>query len=298
MPFPDFIVLGASKAGTSSMYHYLDSHPDVYTPLKEPNFFALNGVDLPLAGPGDQEWYDGSYVEDEAYRILFEEAQEYEASGEASPTYLHSKHAPQKIHEYIPDARLIAILRDPADRAFSHYRHFSESGLETESFEQALKDEKSRLEAGWFWPRYIEAGRYHTQLSRYLEYFPEDQLKIYLFREFTGNTREVMQDVFQFLGVDPTRGPRQYVRRNVSGSPRLGIVEYVLSGGNPIAETAKKYLPNVVKDAAIKIRNANKTEKNQSIGRKERKMIIEELEGEIKRLEELIGRDLTTWKEY
>ncbi len=297
MPFPDFFVVGASKAGTSSMYHYLDVHPEIYIPAKEPNFFAVNGVKLPLNGPGDREWYEGAYVEEDDYRSLFEGAQQYKISGEASPTYLHSKHAPKKIYEHVPDARLIAILRDPAERAFSHYRHFTEKGLETESFEQAVEQEEERLDAGWFWPRYVEAGRYEEQILRYLEYFSEDQLRIYLFREFTGNTREVMRDVYQFLGVNPEKGPSEYVKRGVSGVPKFSALEYVLSGRNPISQVAKKYAPESLKNAAIKLRNMNKSKAGSDMSEEVRERIVEELRPNINKLEDLIERDLSEWKQ-
>jgi hypothetical protein len=123
MTMPNFLIIGAAKSGTTSLHHYLKQHPQVYmSQIKEPSFFAFEGTKPAIPGPW-KRWAAHNFITDiQAYRSLFQGVSDEVAIGEASTIYLVHPTAPQRIRHYVPDAKLIAILRDPAERAYSNYR--------------------------------------------------------------------------------------------------------------------------------------------------------------------------------
>jgi len=218
---PNFLIIGAQKAGTTSLYEYLRQHPQVYmSPVKEPHFFTYEGEARPSADIVTQ-WSQ--------YLALFAGAQGHHvAIGEASPSYLHAHHAPERIHRYLPDVRLIAILRNPVERAFSNWVHNVEHGRERLSFPEALAREEERMRqgAGYVFD-YRWKGFYAAHLSRYLALFPRDHLRVYLFDELRAKPAWVMRDLFEFLEIDPDFQAR-LERHNVSGIPK-GLAGQVFS---------------------------------------------------------------------
>jgi hypothetical protein len=168
---PNFLIIGAQKSGTTSLYNYLKQHPQIFMPrLKEPHFFTYEGQ-LPPHPSVVTSWQD--------YRALFADARDEIAVGEASPSYLHGEQAPRRIAHYFPTIKLIAILRNPADRAFSNWMHNVSYGREELDFGQALQAEERRIQEGvgyLFWYRY--KGFYHRHLTRYLALFDRTQLRV------------------------------------------------------------------------------------------------------------------------
>ena len=155
MNMPTFLIIGAMKAGTTSLYHYVGQHPQIYmSPVKEPQFFTFENEALDFHGPGD--WHiTHQIVKDlENYRKLFQGVTEERAIGEASTVYLYSSRTAERIHSYIPDAKLIAILRDPVERAYSNYVQAIHSDREPlDDFLQAFREEQNRIRKKWlyFW---------------------------------------------------------------------------------------------------------------------------------------------------
>lgn len=147
MRLPNFLIIGAAKSGTSSLYRYLMEHPQVFmSPVKEPNFFALEGEQIDFSNPAMAEQVLPKLATDlDAYRTLFQDVQHEQAIGEASSWYLHSTRAPVRIRRHIPEAKLIAILRNPAQRAYSGYRMNVRDGWEPcATFDDALQDQERR----------------------------------------------------------------------------------------------------------------------------------------------------------
>ena len=141
MVMPNFLVIGAAKAGTTSVYEYLKQHPQIWmSPLKETNFFALEGETLNFRGPGDQDYINRfSITKIEDYLNLFQGVSNQVAIGEVSPLYLYSLKAPERIRHYTPDTKIIIILRNPVDRAYSSFLHLIRDGREQiRNFAQAL----------------------------------------------------------------------------------------------------------------------------------------------------------------
>ena len=207
-PLPDFLILGAQKAGTTALYAYLRWHPQVTGPsFKEVSFF------------------DRHYAHGERWYRAHMPVRRSGIVGEASPSYLSHPAAPERVARMLPRARLIALLRNPVDRAFSHYQHEVALGREELSFEDALAREDERMEGevermvrdpayfsyAWWNYTYVARGRYAEQLERWYESFPSEQLLVLLTDELAADTAATYERVLQFLGVD-ARGLDSYPR--------------------------------------------------------------------------------------
>ena len=179
MTLPDFFVIGVPKAGTTALHVALARHRQLFlSRLKEPKFFLCDGPPPARGGPGDARSYREWVWRREDYEALFAAAPAGTLRGESSPFYLYDREAQRRLHESVPAARLIAVLRDPVDRAHSNWAHLRSAGLEPESdFVAACRREEERAAAGWapFW-QYVSLGRYGEQLGGLYQRFPRDQV--------------------------------------------------------------------------------------------------------------------------
>lgn len=296
MTIPNFIVLGAGKAGTQSIYNYLMEHPEIYmSPTKETNFFALYGQQANFQGPPDPiNQYSISDMAE--YQAQFAGVTHEKAIGEISPLYLYHPDAPKRIKQTIPNAKLIVILRNPVDRAFSCYLFLRGRLTETIlDFDDALKAEQERIDKNWPWPwHYKSLGFYHEQLQRYYELFDPEQIKVYLYDDFKINNIAIMQDMFNFLGVDDTFTPDVSLQYNFSGLPKNKILQYVLTGPNPIQTALKPLLPTKFRRKIVSvIKRKNLT--RPSLQPEVRSKLIEAYREETLKLQSLLNRDLSHW---
>ena len=178
MTMPNFLIIGSQKAGTTALYHYLKQHPQIFmSGTKEPCFFAFEGEDLDFRSPTGERVFVGSYginnIDD--YRRLFERVRDEKAIGEASPIYLIHPKATERIRHYLPDAKLIAILRDPVDLAYACFLMDRRAGLEPcEIFADALKDQERRVRSNCFGGIYLQQGFEYQHLRRYFSLFSQD----------------------------------------------------------------------------------------------------------------------------
>ena len=195
MTLPNFVIIGAAKAATTSLYHYLRQHPDVYmSPVKEPAYFAAT----PVIGTRDD------------YERLFAGVTTERAIGEASPQYLNDVEAPARIDADLPDVRLIVSLRNPADRAYSSYLGRLAGGTERRRVDEAMR-------RGTY---YFESSLYHAPLSRYLARFGRARIKVMLFDDIVANPRAAVQDACGFLGIAPDFTFALAERHGVAVAPR------------------------------------------------------------------------------
>jgi hypothetical protein len=206
---PDFLIIGTQKGGTSSLFHYIGQHPAArVSVVREVHYFDLNYTQGPA-------WYRGYFPPRWDTRI----------TGEASPFYLFHPRVPERVKQVVPGAKLIVLLRDPVERAFSHYRMNVKDGTEPLSFEEAvasehrrIRDDLERMQLDELYTgrdyrlySYIQLGFYDRQMQRWLRHFPAEQMLVLKSEEFFGNTERVVQRVFGFLGLD------QDVRIDYSG---------------------------------------------------------------------------------
>jgi hypothetical protein len=299
MPLPNFLIIGAQKAGTTALNHYLKQHPQIYmSPAKEPGFFAFEGETLDFRGPGDEYGHRFVTTELDAYRKLFEGVTNETAIGESSTWYLYSSKAPERIQHYIPDTKLIAILRNPVDRAYSSFLHLIRDEREPfNDFAKALKEEQTRINNNWeyLW-RYTDMGFYSVQLKRYFEKFDPSQIKVFLYEDLNDNPANLLKETFRFLQVDETYIPEVFTRLNVSGARKSKTVDALLDDKNPIKRFLKPLLPvKFRKSIANQLRTYNyaKPECLPSV----RKELIGIFREDILELQNLIERDLSKWLE-
>ncbi len=295
---PNFLIIGAAKAGTTALYYYLKQHPQIFmSPVKEPNFFALEGQKPNFRGPGDGEAINRFSITDiEAYQALFEGAENALAVGEASPLYLYSPDAPKRIRRHIPNAKLIAILRNPVDRAYSAFLHLLRDGREPHTdFRKALLEEERRIQEHWehIW-HYKAVGFYYIQLMRYYDLFDRDQIRIYLYEDLKEKPIELSRDVFRFLGVNADFKPDMSLRFNVSGVPRNKIIHAFLSKPHPIKSLFKPLIPVKLRQRlVVTLRNRNLAKPEFPIA--VRRELVELYREDILKLQALIKRDLSHW---
>ncbi len=214
-PLPNFLIVGAQKAATTALYAYLRWHPEITGPSwKEVSYF------------------DRHYAQGERwYRANFPALRRKPLVGEASPSYLFHPLAPERVAASIPSARLIAVLRDPVDRAFSHYQHEVALGREPLSFEEALDREEERMHGEvermlsdpsyfshpWWNHTYFARGRYAEQLERWFARFPREQLLVLVSEELLEQPAESYSRVLEFLGAAP---------HDLGSYPRIFAREY------------------------------------------------------------------------
>jgi hypothetical protein len=221
---PDFLLLGAPKCGTSALHAALARHPQLFlSEPKEPKFFLTDGPPPTSGGgPGDiPTWGEHVWRRDE-YEALFAAAPPEALCGESTVFYLYDRAAQRRIRALLPDARLVAVLRDPVERAHSNWAHLRGADLEPEAdFLTALEREPERIAAGWahFW-HYAAQGRYGEQLEHLYSLFPRDQVLLIRYRELRDAPVETADRVCAFLGVKTgvvTGVPRHNVRPDVFG---------------------------------------------------------------------------------
>lgn len=195
---PDFLVIGAMRSGTTSLARWLRAHPQAFVPVtKELHFFDLHW-DQGVA------WYERH----------FDGAGQASAAGEATPNYLYHHEVPGRIAQVLPGIRLVAVLRNPVDRAWSHYWMNVQKGRERLSFEDALASEPKRLateDAPWRWA-YLDRGRYAEQLRRYEERFGRYRMHVLLFDDMRADAVAAYRGVCRFLGIDDAVVPDEVGR--------------------------------------------------------------------------------------
>lgn len=298
MAMPNFLIIGFEKAGTTSVYHYLKQHPQVFvSPTKETNFFiheAQNPEIVPYLP-------DGLPVirSLDAYRALFEDASGHKAVGEASPLYLADPRAAERIRHHLPKARLIAILRDPAERAYSAYWMRVRDGRETRSFEQAIEQELAgRLDDSLDVERrhYVRWGLYARHLKAYLSSFDRSQLAIHLFDDLQADPEEFMRALFRFLEIDDAFTPDTSVRYNASGLPRSRFLR-PLFGKSAVTRSLKRALPAPLCRRAASFQEAWRSRElaKPPLSAKLRRKLIAGYRSDILELQGMIGRDLSPW---
>ena len=295
---PNFLIIGAAKSGTTSLYHYLSQHPDVYmSPVKEPNFFALEGERPSFRAPGaDERINRWSVTDPDEYRNLYKGANGERALGEASPVYLYSERAVGRIKHHVPDARLIVILRNPAERAYSGFLHLLLNGRETvKGFGEALALEEERRRENWDWIwHYKSMGFYHEQLSRYYEAFGPDQIKVYFYEDLEGDPAGVVRDAYGFLEVDDSFVPRPPARYNATGVPRSRRLNDLLRTDNPLKSALRPLVPKKFRRKLL-MNMQNRILVKPPVPERERRQLVEEYGEDVTKLQGLIGRDLSEW---
>jgi hypothetical protein len=310
---PNFFLVGAGKGGTTSFYHYLDQHPDIFmSPIKEPSYFAselrpenfvpefrralqreLEATRKYLKGPMTEKRFGGPVVDWDDYGLLFRNARTQTAIGEASVSYLWSKTAARNIAARIPDARIMMILRNPVERAFSQYHHAVTGGWLRTSFHDQLQISlRTGSESFDVLNPHLAYGLYYEQVRRYLDLFPAEKVKIFLYDDYRDHPRRVLAETFQFLGVDPNE-PLDLTKRSLEPRvPRSLLAARLLKGSGlwqPLASAAPDFFKPAMKRAMLRPRASLIMEP------RDQQTLLEYYREDVGKLADLLGRDLNRW---
>jgi hypothetical protein len=300
---PDFLVVGSPKAGSTALHDALAAHPQLFaSPVKEPKYFLTGGVPPLRAehrGPGDahssREWV----WRRADYEQLFRDAPAGSLSFESTPFYLWSRSSHRRMAADVPDAKLIAVIRDPVDRAFSNWTHLRADGLEPEAdFVQACYREADRVRAGWapFW-RYLELGRYGEQLQHLYRYFDPARVLVIRYRRLIDEPRETLDEACHFLGVDTgavTGLPESNLGRWAGDGVRNDVLRRVVRAGAAAGSLAD---PKVWRAAERPLRNLLQRGglPRPRITPEQRAELIPYFRDDIALLCDLLGSDYAEW---
>jgi Sulfotransferase family len=297
MTLPNFFIIGAPKAGTTTLNFVLDQHREVFMcPVKETGFFWAYNQNIRLEGIGSEKLLNRLVKDLNEYQGLFRRVTDQKAIGESSVRYLSSQQTPGLIHRFVPDARLIVSLRQPAERAFSAFAHNLRDGLEPCSdFAQAIDQDRGGVRDGWLFCRYLANGFYYRAIKRYLEYFDISQLHISLLEDLIQEPTSLMKDIFRFLGVDDSFPPDLSHKHNVSGVIRNPVKRTLWRRSNRLRVALRPFLPPKMRHSAFEwvIRDLDKLK----IPPDQRKELTEYYRQDILQLQDLIQRDLSHWLE-
>jgi len=293
LPAPNFFIVGAAKAGTTSLHAYLSSHPQVFMPaLKEPHYFSDFEVSPELDNflPVIRSRSD--------YHELFRDSGGYLAVGEASPSYLCDPAAAERIKSAIPTAKIIISLRNPVDRAYSHYLMDFNRGSEKLPFEKALEFDLARREKGWGKSaQYTELGLYTEQVRSFLERFGRDQVHIVLFEDLVRDTRETMRGIARFLGIDPLAFPESaFAQVHNPFEESRGHVARAILRMRPIRVWAKKWIPRKVR-TMVRDRLLFAPRPKPQLDRHTRRLLAGRFAEDLQSLERLLERDLSALRQ-
>lgn len=294
---PDFLVIGAARAGTTAIHSFLRQSPQIFMPVqKETNFFAYEDETLTVRGPG-ADFINNSVTRLEDYRRLFGGAGQGQILGEASPLYLHVPKAPERIRRHVPDVRMVAVLRNPIDQAFSHFLYATKCRIEpVEDFAEALSLEEERLAAGWQ-PLfgYSRFPRYAEQLERYFALFPRDQFLIRTYDDFLSDPARLVAEILAHIGADPGFRPDLTEGVNAGGRPKSKALQDFLMKPNPVTRAIGLVVPQPtrlrIRDRLAQL-NLRRDERMPAAARA---ILRDRLAPDIERLGPLIGRDLSAW---
>ena len=286
MTLPTFIVIGVAKAGTTSIYRYLDQHPDVFMcPEKGTNFFGYEDARAwSWDDEGDPPLLRHFKVTTlEEYEAVFDGVTGEQAVGEVSPQYFRCPNAASRIRECIPQVKLVASLRNPADRAFSGFLMRTRRG-------EAVGDPHVELTPQ---SSHVKEGFYYTRMKRYFDAFDKEQIKTYLFEEFKRSPADLVRDLCGFLDVNTGFVPDTTVQHNPANIPKNAALNRVLYHPRVI-RGVKSVLPARLQAAAKRLRRRNLSPA-PTFPADLRSQLLDLYREDILRLEELIDRDLSSW---
>ncbi|MFC1707205.1 sulfotransferase [Planctomycetota bacterium] len=296
---PTFLLIGAPRCGTTSIYHYLNQHPQVFmSRMKEPHFFTFDGSDQTFDDANEAAFARNKIRDLASYQRLFAGRTDELAVGEASPGYLHWPGAHERIRRRLPGVKLLAILRQPVERAFSEHVRRRHVGKETRSsFEEAFRDDILAVVGSRSWSgNYRSNGYYHEQLTRYYALFPREQLRVYLFEDLCEDPGGLLQDLFTFLGVDAGFVPDVSKKHNATGAIANPLLRLLWNRTYVLRSYMAPFVPIPVRGYVSNfVDSRKKTRSHARLSPELRRELTAYYRDDIGKLGELIGRDLSRW---
>jgi hypothetical protein len=310
---PNFLVAGAAKCGTTSLYHYLRQHPDVYmSPIKEPNHFSTDiqpedfsaeykiyeksknlNIEKYVNGDMSEEQWGAYVTKREHYLKLFKLVKNQKRIGEISNSYMYSTQAAANIFREFADMKIVMILRQPAERAYSHYMANLRDGRTTLPFREEVLHDDAKAKHGWSISHlYYELGLYSEQIKRFTDIFPAQQIKIFLFDDLKKDNKSLVKELFEFLDLrtdTPIQFDEKFNEARVPKNP--GLIKFITQIGlkRKIFRALPSSWQKKTKDAFFKEGKAPK------MSAEDRAWMSSRYHQDIQQLEKLIQRDLKHW---
>ncbi|MEA3495995.1 MAG: sulfotransferase [Bacteroidota bacterium] len=305
----NFFIIGAAKGGTTSLFKYLEQHPDIYfSPIKEPNYFS----DDILVEKFSSTYKKNNFLDTDSYfsknkleeihlsfvrkklqyERLFKNVKRETAIGECSTSYLFSKNAATNIFTYNPNAKIIAILRNPIDRAYSHYLMALRFGYTKLPFREAVEKDLNSTKKAWgISELFVELGQYHLQLKRYFDVFPKRNIQILFFEDLKTDEEKTIKSIFDFLelknlNIDTSES------FNARKVPKFKFLnEFLTKSG------IKKMIQNIFSDKSLTKLDKYYFSNNDipKINKKDKEFLLDIFRDDIQRTSELLGRELGGW---
>jgi hypothetical protein len=281
---PDFIIIGAMKCGTGSLWYYLRAHPEIaMSEVKELNFFiAENNPDRGVFSEGNFgrgiEWYEANFTGDA--RIY----------GEASPNYTKYPAVvgvPERMHSVLPDAKLIYVVRDPIERMVSHYVHFCSINKEKRSVSEAFSD----LDHNY----YLDCSKYYMQLEQFLEYYPRENMLVVTSEGLKDRRRATLKTIFNFLNVDDSHDSPEYskvVHKSSKRKQKSRVGEYLADMS--LTQKAKPLMPAPLVRAAKAV--VSSPVERPVLDKAVQQKLIEHLGKDVESLRRFTGNELDDWR--
>ncbi|MFM7016099.1 MAG: sulfotransferase domain-containing protein [Bacteroidota bacterium] len=310
---PNFFVIGAAKCGTTTLYDFLEQHPEVYmSPIKEPHFFCSDirienfsdeykkyvfsrGINIQeyVAGDMSKKYWEFYIDEFSTYLKLFKNVTNQKAIGEISNGYLFSNVSANEIKSKYPGAKIIIILRNPVERAYSHYLANLRDGRTTLSFREEIEHDLKKEKKGWcISHNYIQMGMYYEQVKRFVDAFPKEQILIFLNDDLKSNAATVGNKLFQFIGVD-TSAPINFTnKQNEAKMPKsAGLIKFITQTGlkRKIFRALPQSIQEKIKPFFFKEGSIPK------MSAEDKSWLISVFKEDIEKTQALINRDLSNW---
>lgn len=302
---PDFLIIGAPKAGTSALHAALAHHHQLFlSNVKEPKYYMCGDSPPPAyKGPGDahsnQEWV----WQRPRYLKLFDSAPAGVLCGESTPFYLYNRDARRRIAADIPHARLIAVLRDPVDRLYSNWMHLWVDGLEPcEDVVEAVAREQHRIDAGWapFW-HYRALGMYGRQVADLFANFPREQVLLLRYADLAERPDRTLQQVCRFLGVAeeavstvPVDNSRPFVR----AGRRTRVLGRVIRGGARTGAVLPPHVWRRVSRALVGQLHRGGHAERPKLTPEQRSALLQPFLPDIDLLERVTGESFDAWRQH
>jgi len=283
----DFFIVGAPKSGTTSLYHYLSEHPQVeMSSQKEPDYFSDKAIH-------EQGMYYAKNRVDtlDKYESLFVQ-KESVVYGEASVSYLFYENVAEDIKKYNPNAKIIIMLRDPIERAFSHYLMDYRLGLISDSFENVLAKISKHKNAHLFYQQYIEVSKYSRQIQRYLDFFEKDNILFIDYEDFKKNVSKTVDQVYNFLNISTEFVADINTKHNTFIMPKNKIIRLIYSFVFLRKILTFLFPVYLVKNIRVLL---FKSDKKPELLKETRSLLSIIFNDDIKKMEEVLAKNYSKW---
>ncbi len=285
---PNFFIVGAARSGTTTLYYLLKKHPQIFmSPIKEPNFFC------------EYQYYK-EINNWEEYLKLFKKVKNEKITGEASVSYLYSKTAALNIKSKIKNPKILILLRNPLNRAFSHYRWLKRVNKEKLNFKDAIKNESKRIKQNWpFSYHYLEVSLYYEQVKRFFDNFNQNLIKIILFENFVRDTQKTLKEIYEFLEIDSSFLPNKIYHFNTSHKIKIKKISQFMSKNDLMQKWLKRLIPFKIRKKIVyyitnKL-NVSSSEIKINLSKEEELNLYKNFISDIRKLENLTKKNFSIW---